>query len=256
LSETLGFLVNAAYGVRDLWFGDTWRTVGSIVDAAERLQRPVSRLSDIYLALDKVIASLTAFAGITAESMRHDHAWVLLDLGRRVERTVQQASLLEECLVRPLPEDAEPFLVEALLSSSESLMAQRRRFRYSNKLHSALDLLVLDEQHPRSLAYQFERMQKRVAILPHSSGRRQEWSGERYSPIERQVIEGATLIKLASITHLADSGKNNAEREGLKALLQRVRGLMWQLSLDLSDTYFSHTPGVRHLTPSMTLPQA
>jgi uncharacterized circularly permuted ATP-grasp superfamily protein/uncharacterized alpha-E superfamily protein len=256
LAETLGFLVNAAYGVRDLWFGDTWRTVGSIVDAAERLQRPVSRLSDLHVALDRVVASLTAFAGITAESMRHDHAWVLLDLGRRVERTVQQASLLEECLVRPLPEDAEPFLVEALLSSSESLMAQRRRFRHSSKLHSALDLLVLDEQHPRSLAYQFERMLKRVAILPHSSSRRQEYTGERYSPIEKQVIEGATLIKLASIRQLSDAAGDNGDRESLKQLLHKLRGLMWRLSLDLSDLYFSHTPGVRHLMPSLTLPQA
>jgi hypothetical protein len=31
---------------------------------------------------------------------------------------------------------------------------------------------------------------------------------------------------------------------------------MWRLSLDLSDLYFSHTPGVRHLMPSLTLPQA
>lgn len=255
LAEIMGFFLNAAHGVRDLWFGDTWRTINAIQDAAERLQSTLPRIVDVNAQLYRVLHTLTAFAGITAESMRHDHAWVLLDLGRRVERATQQAQLLEQTLVKPLAEGSEPLLIEALLASSESLMAQRRRFRFASPLHSALDLLVLDHRHPRSLAYQFERLMTRVGMLPHPLARQADLLADRYSSAEKLVIEISTALKLANVNHLADCNEKG-DRQGLRVLLNRLRNNLWQLSADITDTYFSHAPGVRQLAPMMQVPNA
>ncbi len=255
LAETMSFLLNAAYGVRDLWFGDTWRTVNAIQDAADRLQATAPRLFDVSAQLYRVLHTLTAFAGITAESMRHDHAWILLDLGRRVERASQQALLLDHMLVKPLPDTCEPLLIEALLASSESLMAQRRRFRFSSPLHSALDLLVLDHRHPRSLAYQFERLNTRVGMLPHPNGQRTDLLVERYSTAEKLVIEISTALKLANVNGLTQCNKRG-DRDELRLLLTRLRNNLWQLTAEITDTYFSHAPGVRQLAPVMKLPNA
>lgn len=255
LTEIMGFLLNAAYGVRDLWFGDTWRTINAMQDAGERLQRTAPRVFDVNAELHRILHTLTAFAGITAESMRHDHAWVLLDLGRRLERATQQAQLLEQCLVKPLPEPTEPLLIEALLSCSESLMAQRRRFRFSSQVHSALDLLVLDHRHPRSLAYQFERLGTRVSMLPHPLARQADLLADRYSQAEKLVLEINTLLKLANVNALSQRNKKG-ERDELRMLLMKIRHNLWQLSAEITDTYFSHTLGVRQLAPVMQMPNA
>lgn len=255
LTEIMGYLLNAAYGVRDLWFGDTWRTVNAMQEATERMQRVLPRVFDVNVELNRILHTLTAFAGITAESMRHDHAWVLLDLGRRVERASQQAQLLDQCLVKPLAEASEPFLIEALLACSESLMAQRRRFRFSSQVHSALDLLVLDHRHPRSLAYQFERLTRRVAMLPHPLARQADLLAERYSQAEKLVLEISTALKLANINSLTQCNKKG-DRDELRLLLSRLRNNLWQLSSEITATYFSHAPGARQLTPVMQLPNA
>lgn len=255
LADVMGYLLNAAYGVRDLWFGDTWRTVNAIQDAADRLQATAPRLFDVSAQLYRVLHTLTAFAGITAESMRHDHAWVLLDLGRRVERASQQAQLLDHMLVKPLPETCEPLLIEALLASSESLMAQRRRFRFASQLHSALDLLVLDHRHPRSLAYQFERLNTRVDMLPKPHGHRSDLLVDRYSQAEKLVIEISAALKLANVNGLTQCNKKG-DRDELRLLLTRLRNNLWQLSAEITDTYFSHAPGVRQLATVMKLPNA
>lgn len=255
LAEIMNYLLGATYSVRDLWFGDTWRTINAIQDAADRLQATSPRIFDVNAQLYRVLHTLTAFAGITAESMRHDHAWVLLDLGRRVERASQHAQLLEQTLVKPLGEESEPLLIEALLACSESLMAQRRRFRFSSQLHSALDLLVLDHRHPRSLAYQFERLTTRVSMLPHPLARQAELLTDRYSPAEKLVIEISTALKLATVSGLTQRNKKG-DRDELRLLLTRLRNNLWQLSTEITDTYFSHAPGVRQLAPVMQLPNA
>ncbi len=255
LPEMLSYLLNAAYNVRDLWSGDTWRTVGAIESGMERLAATPARLFDVRVELDRLVHELAAFTGITAESMRHDHAWVLLDMGRRMERAVQLAQLLDQCMSRPLVESAEPLLMEALLACSESVMVQRRRFRYPSQVLSALDLLVLDDRHPRSLAYQLERLSARVDMLPPPGGRRGAGLGERYSVEAKLVLEAATALKMSTINGLAGTNERG-ERGELRVLLARLRGNLWQLSTELSKTYFSHAPEARQLAPLVQIPNA
>ena len=102
--------------------------------------------------LARVLGSLLALAGLSSESMVHDPGWHFLDAGRRIERGVQLAALLEATVTVEHDEATDSLLLESVLISAESIITYRRRYRSQAQLETVLDLLLLDPDNPRSLA--------------------------------------------------------------------------------------------------------
>ena len=75
----------------------------------------------------------------------------VIELGRRLERSLQIISLVKNCFI-PLPEMQGPVL-ETALEIADSLMTYRSRYLANLQLAAVLDLLLTDEINPRSLAY-------------------------------------------------------------------------------------------------------
>jgi uncharacterized alpha-E superfamily protein len=149
-----------------------------------------------------------------------------------MERALQTTRLLGSLLVDVRSEGDEALLSESLLTIVDSMMSYRRRYRQGIQIPNLLELVVYDEDNPRSLAYQLSLLEEHVADLPqqHESGSRTE--------LERLALETATLVRLADVNRLAMPAQALARRETLEHFLGVLSERLPALSNALTVTYF------------------
>jgi uncharacterized alpha-E superfamily protein len=83
-----------------------------------------------------------------------------------------------------------------LLDIFDSTLTYRTRYRLAPQRAPVLDLLLLDETNPRSLAFQLEALSQHVEHLPRAS-QRAYWTVE-----EKTVLDLTTRLRLADATAL------------------------------------------------------
>src|SRR5207253_9081740 len=93
--------------------------------------------------LGQVRGSLLALAGVGAASMVRDPGWRFMDAGRRIERGCQLAALLRSTVTVEHGPATESLLLESVLTTAESIITYRRRYRSHAHLATMLDLLLL-----------------------------------------------------------------------------------------------------------------
>ncbi len=246
LPATLQSFGRAAYTARDLWSSDAWHVVDDIQQEwkqALALGQAESNGS-LQHGLDQLIMKLVAFSGLTTESMAHDPGWLLLDIGRRLERALLTMALLRATLVPHQKGPVASQIMEAVLATTESLMSFRRRYRSFTQTPTVLELLLMDEKHPRALSYQLRKLQYHIALLPRESGR------HGISEEERLILDAYTRVRLAEPARLAPAADEAGVYGELDELLSTVTQLLWQLSEALTQTYFSHAQGPHLLAPT------
>jgi uncharacterized alpha-E superfamily protein len=229
LQFTLNALVLAARSVRDRLSDDGWRVLNGLPHTLP----PLTQLNAALTGVEQVIYGLAAFTGISTERMSRGSGWRFLDTGRRVERALFECGLVRALCVSV--DDALQGLWEALLTVTDNLVTYRRRYHSQFEAAPVLDLLMFDESTPRSIAYQFVRLQEHMAalpkkvILPHRSTE------------ERLVLEGLTALRLMDIGRLLLVPEGKEEREELERLLSRLSFLLHALSEAMTNTYFRQT---------------
>jgi len=243
LHATLDAFVQTAYAARDLWSGDSWRVITDIENAWCRKRASRVSLNAEWDRLDDLVTALMAFAGLNAESMLREQGWRFLDIGRRIERALLTATLMRSLLVTEHGEDVEHALLETVLTTQESLIAYRRRYRSFLELPATLEILLFDPANPRAMLYQLDRLQEQVAQLPLIDG------GGHSSVAQRLVLEAATQLRLTDPQSLAEAAGDAGWNQELDQRLARIWHLLGRLSDTLTDIYFSHTLGPQALTP-------
>jgi uncharacterized alpha-E superfamily protein len=193
--------------------------------------------------LDQLIMQLVAFSGLTAESMTREPGWLLLDIGRRLERGLGLISLLRATLVPSMDEAVQGQLMETVLVICDSLNTFRRRYHSYMHLPTVLELILMDQNHPRSLAYQLACLQKHVSELP-----REQWS-HRLGEDERCILAAYTELRLADAARLSTLAEDDGYHKSLDALLEKQADSLWQLSDLISNAYFSHSQPPQQLAP-------
>ncbi|MFY8000725.1 MAG: circularly permuted type 2 ATP-grasp protein [Candidatus Kapaibacteriota bacterium] len=244
LASTLLSFKRSVYAVRERLSGDTWRVMGDLERSWNDLQNVAtqhsvsdeSRLLLLQRALDGVIASLAAFLGLNMESMGYDEGWFLLDAGRRLERVVQVSSLLRSLFVFQQETAVEQLLLTQTLELNECLMTYRSRYRSQLHIATVLDLLLIDRTNPRSVAYQLERLQRRVEDLPR---KRSLQAFSRLAPHERSVLEAQTALRLADVLNLVQADEESL-RTRLEALLSDLSNLVGEVSSAITQEFFNH----------------
>ena len=83
--------------VRDLMSLDSWRIIRQM-DEDFRPTPGRDGFLDLLDKIDVLLMQLAAFAGEMAESMTRTYAWRFLDLGRRLERALQESQLVRGML--------------------------------------------------------------------------------------------------------------------------------------------------------------
>jgi uncharacterized alpha-E superfamily protein len=233
LAQTMHNLLLAARSVRDRLSTDTWSVVNDIDDELYSLQQIApERLADALDVLDNLVKALSALSGLTQENMTRGRGWLFLDIGRRLERSVQTTRLLNSLLVPDSGEADMAVLMESLLLVVESMMSYRRRYRSGLDAASVLETVVADALNPRSLVYQVARMEAHVNDLPRE---REPGYG---SELKRLALETATMVRLADVRQLAGLNSQSRRRDTLAAFLGGMGQRLPALSNQLAAAYF------------------
>jgi uncharacterized alpha-E superfamily protein len=233
LAQTVGSMLFSARSVRDRLSSDTWRVINDIDNILQSLANITpDRLVDALDELDNLITALTAFSGLTMENMTRGRSWRFLDAGRRLERALQIARLLQSTMAPVADIENETLLSDSMLSIVDSMMTYRRRYRYGINVPQLLELVIYDESNPRSLAYQLSRLEEHVTALPN----RNEIVSR--TELERIALESATLVRLADVNRLATISTYSNRRDTLDNFLNVLVSRLSSMSDTLTVTYF------------------
>ena len=149
----IGAMSTEATTVREFLSTTTGRVLAHLADLRPSLLAHRASVDDF----DAILADFAALAGLWNESTVGGPAWVLGDIGRRIERAQVVVDLVEAVFLAsssvPSHESASGrAAIEVLLAANESLVAYRRRHRSDVEAEAALALLLADASNPRSLA--------------------------------------------------------------------------------------------------------
>jgi len=235
LAYSVHRLLAAAHAVRDQLSTDTWMVVGNLErEIFELRTASPGRETIVTHTLGQITQSLLALTGLANECMVRDPGWRFMDAGRRIERGVQLASLLQAIVVVERGTATDSLLLESALIAAESIVTYRRRYRSHAQLETILDLLVIDPDNPRSLAYQVDLLAADLRLLPPAD------RGARLSRPEKLVLEATTALRLADTAALAAPGPDGA-RPDLAAFLAHISGLLRRTSEAIDAESFVHS---------------
>ncbi len=245
LAANIQTFAQTAFSIRDVWSQDTWRCVDNIQRRWQ--QRVVNGDCDpeqLQKHLDDLITGFVAFIGLTTESMTREAGWLMLDSGRRLEHALALIALLRATVVQRHEPALQNQMLEAVLISTDSLSIYRRRYRSFIKLPMVLELLLMDETHPRSLAYQLHQLSDHLSALPRERGKGQ------LSEEERLILRAYTDLRLVKVSELVNAADDDGVYSELESVLSAMTELLWQLYEVLAQAYFSHSQVPQLMTPT------
>ncbi len=228
-------MASAAGAVRDRISSEMMRIVNDIVDGLERIASPAEAVRQ----MESVTLSIAAIAGLSMDSMTHTEEWRFLSIGRRLERALWNVALMRASAAE-IAGANDPYW-ETLLRIQDSIMTYRWRYRAQVHPDAVLDLLLLDESNPRSMAFQLVNILKLVEDFnaSHQSYFR--------STEERVILEALARLRLSSISRRELFPDPSAYSRYLTQLLDGWIELLKGFSSALSRAYFTHSKAARPL---------
>jgi len=247
LASSIQAFAQTAFSIRDVWSQDTWRCVDNIQRRwQQRVVQNECDLEQLHKNLDDLITGFVAFIGLTTESMTREAGWLMLDSGRRLERALALVALLRATLVQRHEPALQNQLLETVLVSTDSLSIYRRRYRSMIQLPMVLELLLMDESHPRSLAFQLHQLSKHISDLPRERGK------GLLSEEERLILKAYTDLRLVRVSELVKIELDSGVYSELENLLSSMTERLWQLYEVLAQAYFSHSQVPQLMTPTQS----
>ncbi len=149
--------------------------------------------------------------------------------------------MLSQTLTSGHDDQVEYDLQEAVLTSHESLVNFRYKYRSPLQLSLVLDLMLLDPNNPRSLIYQLERLKAYLSGLPLVEG------SPTIPEHERLIWEAYTLLRLADKDRLSALDRTTGKFANLETFLSKVQTLVVAIPEVISKTYFKHAQKQRQL---------
>lgn len=241
LRASLRGFAHCAYFVRDILPVDAWR----IVDNIQQNWNP--RFSSRHIgsgrlqeSIDQLLVQLSAFSGLNTDNMGRENDWFFLCIGSSLERALSLTVLLQATLVPAYDSALAAQIFETVLSTSNSLITYRRRYRSFLQLPTILELLLLDEKYPLALAYQLNLLQQSIVELPHNQP-------ELNIKAEGMIATLRARLNDGSAEQLAELSEKGDSHPRLEQLLQEQKEQLEQLTALLMQLYFSPTLVPRRL---------
>ena len=173
---------------------------------------------------------LAAITGAQTDRMTRDDGWRLLSLGRHIERL----RFLSTALLLGFESGAvhQDGGFEAMINLFDSEITFHAQYQQSRDLAALIDLLVLDRDNPRALAWVSHTLRGRLARLAGAAP-------DQLSLMSANVPD-PSLWQLES---LCEPGLA-AQFGNLRQLLLDCGDAAIQVSEDISVTYFTHAQAV------------
>ena len=161
--------------------------------------------------------------------MTRGHGWRFLDMGRRMERSVNLAELLQVVLTW---KEGRELLYEPLLEICDSVITYRRRHFSEIRLHGVLALLLLEPDNPRSQVFQLNAMQQAAAHLP------EEPNPEGIAKVRRRI--DWMIVRLRALEIVDEDAATDEQTALFSACLTEISAGLLEVSDLLTQVYFSH----------------
>ena len=94
--------------------------------------------------------------------------------------------------------------------------------------------MLLDETHPRSVAYQLHNLSIHVSALPKGKGK------SHLSEEERLILKAYTSLRLCNLRELTQVNEDEGIYTDFELLLSNITDLLWRLAEVIAESYFSH----------------
>jgi uncharacterized circularly permuted ATP-grasp superfamily protein/uncharacterized alpha-E superfamily protein len=242
LGYNITLLKNSVYSVRNFWALDTWRVLRQMEEDWDKAKQkyPTDHLKMIS-TIDKLNTSMFAFLGMNRESVRREQGWNILDLGRKIEQCLYIISILRNSFYQKQNEQTEYDILESVMIATQSLITYRYTYRDHLQLPLVLELLMLDTNYPKSLAYLVSKIKWYISDLPKNG------KDTVLSEQERLVLEADTMLKLVNGINLSQHDNATKEYKALHEFLDKLNALLINTSLLVSKTYFTHSQTQKQL---------
>jgi uncharacterized alpha-E superfamily protein len=232
LLPSLSGMHRTASVVRDRISRDTWHVLNQLARQRDALLYAGSlSAGDALEALDGLILSFGAFAGLQNENLSRTFGFMFTDMGRRLERARNTSTLLYSMLGVVHADEAS--VLSELLEVLDNGITYRRRYQDVMQAAPVLDLVLTDESNPRSIAFQLAALHEHVRALPHSIAeplRTRE---------ERVALKALTNVRLADIEALCEVTAE-AERPLLREHLHELARNLPAFSDAITQSYLVH----------------
>jgi uncharacterized alpha-E superfamily protein len=130
----------------------------------------------------------------------------------------------------------EKQLMELVLMCHESLVTYRYLYRSTLQLPGVLNLLLVNEDNPKSVAFLIAKIDEHLTHLPDNSNE------GGLSPAHKKLLEALTMIRLCDVNRMAGSGNaNDFSKKELNGFLHHLITVLSQASTLIFETYFSPT---------------
>ncbi|RYY91470.1 MAG: A circularly permuted ATPgrasp family protein, partial [Comamonadaceae bacterium] len=180
-----------------------------------------------YRTLEGASTMLAAITGAQTDRMTRDDAWRLLSIGRHIERLGFLAPALAEAVAHGVVHEASGF--EAVVALFDSTITFHARYQQRRDIAPLVDLLVLDGDNPRSLAWVTQTLRGRLAKLAGSA------PGE-LAALSHELPDPAQW----SLEALCGAGED-PPHAALLAVLETCQHTAWQVSDAIGTRYFTLT---------------
>ena len=196
----------------------------------------VGSIGEQSLRLDDAATALAGMIGLEMDGMPRGPGWHFLVLGRRLERAVGVAATIRGSgLVAGHSFDPAAFdvLLELAAAGSRGRLGIAATDPLADRGSQALERLLADADHPRSLLFVLESIQSLLSSLPSVTG--QGRSGPIDAAIE--VVDG-----------LAGEFRNAplpVDPAALQAVVARLERLLPGISENVTEAYFAHVHAQR-----------
>jgi len=171
------------------------------------------------------------------ENMTRGYGWRFLELGRRIERIRALNHLVQNLTVHGDPE-ADGSL-ELLLELADSTMTYRGRYQSTPQLAPVLDLVLVDESNPRSIAFQLAAIIELLSALPSAD------EEGLLRADQRIATRVASTIRVAHVFDLAATKNRFDARMQIDRLCRDIEKSANDVSNHVSEQFFSHAAAHR-----------
>jgi uncharacterized circularly permuted ATP-grasp superfamily protein/uncharacterized alpha-E superfamily protein len=237
LDATLDSLYRVSSLTRDRLSLEAWRVLSHFRPGEDWRRAILTATPESALDLvEDGLGWLSAFNGLMHENMTRNYGWAFLDMGRRLERAYNLSEVILSLFGRPLEHEEKTGRLVFLLELADSFITYRSRYRLDPMLALVLDLLLLDESNPRSLAYQLASISDHLAQLPQSK------QGASLTEERRLILSMLTSVRLADVEAIAA----DETREQLQAVVRTQLRQLPELTTAIERRYFNLTEDRPH----------
>ena len=228
-------LQQAASSLRERLSPEHWNAIVQCVqhfshNCQHSADKPEFSAIQALHALDAASTSLAAITGAQTDRMTRDEGWQLLSIGRHVERLGFLSSALQLAVdVGSFDAPDNPTHFAALLALFDSTITFQAQHQQNRELMPLLDLLVRDNDNPRSLTWVARSLRARLSKLADTP------MGE--PDALAKLVPDVRTWTLEQLCHRNDARQLQHLSECLNACAQAA----WQVSDAITARYFSHS---------------